>query len=144
MLVGVVVLATAAVFLWGTRKVQTAPPARTGAQIVGRVDLAAGVAPPALSTDAMLVVYAYALDGPRQPLALLRRPASVLPLDFRLDDSLAPNPAYRLSQAPQIVVGARLGPGDAALAQPGDWIAPAQTVALGTHGVRLVLQPPRR
>ncbi len=103
--------------------------------------LAAGT--PAPLSNATLVVYAYALDGPRLPLAVLRRPAPALPLDFKLDDSLAANPAFRISLATQLTVGARLGPGDAAMAQPGDWVAPSQTVVLGAHGVMLVLQPPR-
>lgn len=144
LVVGAVALGTVALFWWAARAPQATPAAastRPASQVVGRVELAAGaLAPPA---DATLVVYAYALDGPRLPLAVLRRPAAALPLDFKLDDSLAANPAFRLSQATQLTVGARLGSGDAAAAQPGDWIAPSQTVALGTHGVRLVLQPPR-
>lgn len=118
-----------------------APAARTAARVVGRVELPAGTAPPA--APAQVVVYAFALDGPRLPLAVLRRPATDLPFDYTLDDKLAPNPAFRLSQATQVVVGARLGSGDAVQAQRGDWIAAAQTVPLGAHGVRLVLQPPR-
>jgi cytochrome c-type biogenesis protein CcmH len=122
---------------------QPAAAPRAAAQVVGRVELATAATATALSPDAMVVVYAFALDGPRLPLAVWRRPATALPLDFKLDDSLAPNPAFRLSQAPQLVVGARLGPGEASAAQAGDWVAPSQTVALGSHGVRLVLQPPR-
>ena len=122
----------------------SAVPPSTGAsaQVVGRVEMAAGTTP-AAQAGQVVVVYAYALDGPRQPLAVLRRPASDLPFDFKLDDRLAPNAAFRLSMAPRLVVGARLGPGDAAAGQPGDWIAPSQTVMLGEHGVRLQLQPPR-
>lgn len=138
--IGVVALGAAALFWWAGRTPPPAPP-RAASQIVGRVDLLAGA--PAPPTGVTLVVYAYALDGPRLPLAVLRRAAPALPLDFKLDDSLAANPAFRISQATQLTVGARLGPGDAATAQPGDWVAPSQTVVLGTHGVRLVLQPPR-
>jgi cytochrome c-type biogenesis protein CcmH len=142
-LVAAGVLGAAGYLAWtGMRPPPSAPAARPTAQVVGRIELAAGAALPA--TPALrVVVYAYALDGPRLPLAVLRRPATELPLDFKLDDSLAPNPAFRLSQAPQLVVGARLGTGDAATAQPGDWFAPPQTVLLGAHGVTLVLQPPR-
>jgi cytochrome c-type biogenesis protein CcmH len=142
--VGAVALGIAALFWWATRAPQPAPaahPTRSASQVIGRVELAAGApAPPA---EATLVIYAYALDGPRLPLAVLRRPTPALPLDFKLDDSLAANPAFRISQATQLTVGARLGSGDAAVTQPGDWVAPSQTVVLGTHGVRLVLQPPR-
>lgn len=138
--VGAVALGAVALYWWAARAPQPAP-GRAASLVVGRVDLVAGA--PAPPTGATLVVYAYALDGPRLPLAVLRRPAATLPLDFKLDDSLAPNPAFRISQATQLTVGARLGSGDAATAQPGDWVAPSQTVVLGTHGVRLELQPPR-
>ena len=136
---------TAAALWWVARSAKPqAPPPRQAAQVVGRVELAAGAAASASAADATVVVYAYALDGPRVPLAVLRRPASTLPFDFKLDDSLAPNPAFRLSLAPQLVIGARLGPGDAASPQPGDWLAASQTVPANAHGVRLELQPPRR
>jgi cytochrome c-type biogenesis protein CcmH len=89
-------------------------------------------------------VYAYAADGPQaQPLAVVRRPVSELPLDFKLDDSLAAKPQQqRLSQTPKILIGARLGPGGESLAQVGDWLAASQAVAPGARGVRLVLLPP--
>lgn len=114
------------------------PKARLSAEVAGRVELAAD-AQATLPPSATVVVYAYALDGPRVPLAVLRRPAEALPFEFKLDDSLAPNPAFRLSQAPRLVVGARLGPGDAPSPQPGDWLAPSQTVPADATGVRLVL-----
>lgn len=141
--VGAVALAAAAIFWWAARPPQPGPTPRAAAQVVGRVEVAAGAATASWPTGAMVVVYAYALDGPRLPLAVLRRPAAALPMDFKLDDSLAPNPAFRLSQAAQLVVGARLGSGDASAAQPGDWLAEPQTVMTGAHGLRLVLQPPR-
>lgn len=104
------------------------------------MELAPDISPSTLPAGAQVVVYAYALDGPRVPLAVLRRPASSLPLEFALTDDLAPNPAFRISLAPRLVVGARLGMGEAASPQPGDWIAASQTVAANERGVRLVLQ----
>jgi cytochrome c-type biogenesis protein CcmH len=143
--VGALVLGVAALFWSATRSPPPAPPGepRRAAQIVGRVELPATglAAPPAQAT---LVVYAYALDGPRLPLAVLHQHtgSAAFPMDFKLDDTLAPNPAFRLSQAVQLVVGARLGAGEGVAAQPGDWLAAPQTVPLGTHGVKLVLRPP--
>jgi cytochrome c-type biogenesis protein CcmH len=139
------VAAAAAWVAWPTGPVAPASDPRAaagrpGAQVVGRVELDAATSAPRWPADAQVVIYAFALDGPRLPLAVLRRPASALPLDFKLDDSMAPNPAYRLSQAPQLIVGARLGAGDGVATQPGDWTA-AVPVTLGSHGVRLVLQP---
>ncbi|MBI5718341.1 MAG: hypothetical protein HZC37_11735 [Burkholderiales bacterium] len=142
--VGAVAVGTVAFFWATTRSTPSVAPsaARPAAQVVGRVDLESGTAAPPV--QATLVVYAYALDGPRQPLAVLKRQlaGASFPLDFKLDDALAPNPAYRLSQAVQLVVGARLGTAEGIVAQPGDWLAAPQTVPLGAHGVRLVLRPP--
>ena len=119
------------------------PPAASRTAVVGRVE----VAPEAkelVPAGTMVVVYAYAQYGPRVPLAVWRRPATALPADFKLDDSTAVNPAFRLSQAAQLVIGARLGRGEAPEAQAGDWLAPPQAVPAGAHGVRLTLTPPAR
>lgn len=120
-------------------------PAQAAARVSGHVELrtssASALAPGA---PAQVVVYAFALDGPRVALAVLRRPVTDLPFDFTLDDTLAPNPAFRLSQAAQLVVGARLGPGDAVQPQPGDWSAAPQAVPLGAQGVHLLLEPSPR
>ena len=139
--VAAVVLLGVAAVLWrpaGGPQIAVAPAAL--AQIDGSVTLAPGSGP--TPEGATVVVYAYAVDGAQAPLAVWRRPASALPLEFKLDDSLAQNPAHRLSGVQQLVIGARLGPGDDALAQVGDWLAGSQTVAPGAHGVHLVLQPP--
>jgi cytochrome c-type biogenesis protein CcmH len=87
-------------------------PAAARFAVVGRVEVAAEAKALAPS-DAVVVVYAFAQDGPRVPLAVWRRPATALPADFKLDDSAAVNPAFRLSQAAQLVIGARLGRGEA-------------------------------
>ena len=143
--IGAMVLALVAILIWAAAR--TSQPERTGraaTTIVGRVELGADAnAGPPLPRDAMVVVYVYALDGPRLPLAVFRRPAAALPLEFRLDDTMAPNPAYRLSQAAQLVLGARLGRGDGVAALAGDWEAIPQTVLPGAQAVRVVLQPKR-
>lgn len=109
-------------------------------RIEGRVSLAPGSGP--VPEGSTVVVYAYAIDGPQVPLAVLRRPATALPLDFRLDDSLAVSAEHHLVGAQQLLIGARLGAGGEALSQVGDWLAGTQKAAPGAQGVRLVLQPP--
>ena len=138
-----VLLGAAALVWWPASGPQNAAAPAASAQLDGRVTLAPGSGP--VPEGAMVVVYAYAIDSPQVPqvpLAVLRRPASALPLDFKLDDSLAQNAEHRLSLVRQLVIGARLGPGGEPLAQVGDWLAGSQTVAPGAHGVHLVLQPP--
>ena len=135
-----VLLGAAAALWWPTGGAQYAAKTQGAAQVDGRVTLAPGSGP--APDGATVVVYAYAVDGQQSPLAVLRRPASALPLEFKLDDSLAQSEEHRLSRVRQLVIGARLGPGGDALAQVGDWLAGSQTVTSGAHGVILVLQPP--
>ncbi len=117
-----------------------APPREGQAQVSGRIEVA-----PALSSQvppgAALFVYAYAVDGPRVPLALRRYAVSDLPLAFTLDDSAAVNPAFRLSMAAQVVVGARLGASApmAAAAAPGELIGSSAPVAVGARDVHIVI-----
>jgi len=139
---GAMLLGVAAAVLWPTDDPLPAATPEPAARIDGRVSLAPGSGPaPEGST---VVVYAYAVDGLQMPLAVLRRPATALPLDFRLDDSLAVSAEHHLSDVQQLVVGARLGVGGEALSQVGDWLAGSQKVAPGAQGVQLVLQPPPR
>jgi cytochrome c-type biogenesis protein CcmH len=142
---GAAVMAAAVVGLaatvWWSSRGGPAPETAGGAErIDGRISLAPGSGP--TPEGAMVVVYAYAIEGSQVPLAVLRRPATALPLDFRLDDSLAPSSEHRLSGVRQLVIGARLGAGGEALSQVGDWLAGSQKVAPGAQGVQLVLQPP--
>jgi cytochrome c-type biogenesis protein CcmH len=126
--------------LWRSPSVPPTAVPPAAERIEGRVVVAAGAG--AVPESAMVVVYAYSIDGSQAPLAIFRQPATALPLDFRLDDSLAPSAEQRLSGTRQVVIGARLGTGVDALSQVGDWLAASQKVAPGTQGVQLVLQPP--
>ncbi|MEO5770747.1 MAG: hypothetical protein ABIQ29_01620, partial [Burkholderiaceae bacterium] len=78
-----------------------------GARLSGTVTLAPALAANARPDDT-LFVFARSADGPRMPLAILRKQVKDLPLDFVLDDSMAMSPAARLSSAQRVVVGARI------------------------------------
>jgi cytochrome c-type biogenesis protein CcmH len=65
-------------------------------------------------------IFARAADGPRMPLAILRKPARDLPMTFTLDDSLAMTPASRLSGVTRVIVGARVSRSANATPQVGD------------------------
>lgn len=67
-----------------------------------------------------LFVFARAAQGPRMPLAIVRRQAGELPLTVTLDDSQAMAPNFRLSAFPEVSVGARISRSGNATAQPGD------------------------
>lgn len=84
-----------------------------------------------------LFIFARAAAGSKVPLAVLRKQASDLPLEFTLDDSLAMSQAAKLSSAAEIVIGARISKSGSAMPQPGDFQALSAPVSVGTRGVNL-------
>lgn len=70
--------------------------------------------------EATLFVFARAAKGPPMPLAIERHKASELPLTVTLDDSTAMMPSMKLSDFPEVVVGARISRSGQATPQSGD------------------------
>jgi cytochrome c-type biogenesis protein CcmH len=70
--------------------------------------------------DAVLFVIARPPGG-GMPYAVVRRPASHLPLAVQLDDTVSMNPDLPLSRAPGFEVVVRLSRSGTPAAQPGDW-----------------------
>lgn len=58
--------------------------------------------------DATVEIAAYAVDGPRLPVARKVLPAARWPIEFSLTDADAVNPAFALSKAVQVVLVARV------------------------------------
>ncbi len=83
-----------------------------------------------------LFIYAKAASGPPMPLAVKRLRVADLPITVTLDDSLAMTPEMRLSNFPQVMVGARISASGQAVPQSGDLegemgpLAPAETSSL--------------
>lgn len=90
-----------------------------------------------ISPDDTVFVFARPTEGSRMPVALLRRQARDLPLDFALDDTLAMVPQSRLSQHGRVMLGVRVSRRGDAIAAPGDLQGQLGPVALGTTGLRL-------
>ena len=114
----------------------SAAPNAQAAAITGRVSLAGALAS-GISPDDTVFVFARAVGGSRMPLAILRKSARDLPLEFALDDSLAMSPAARLSSATQVIVSARLSKTGDALPRVGDLQGESVVVAPGARGVRV-------
>jgi len=119
----------------GAAQTAAAPAAaRVGGKVVLAPELAARAAP-----DDTVFVFARAVDGPRAPLAVLRRQVKDLPFDFVLDDSLAMNAALKLSSAQQVVVSARVSKAGNAVAQAGDLQGSTAPVAVGATDLQIVI-----
>jgi cytochrome c-type biogenesis protein CcmH len=115
------------------RVAATAP---AGRDVSGRVSLA-----PALQSkvgpDDTVFVFARSTLGSRMPVALLRKKVRDLPLDFRLDDTMAMVPEMKLSALSGVVVGARISKRGDATPQSGDLQGITAPVAVGSRNVKV-------
>ncbi len=85
-------------------------------------------------------VYLIARDGQSgAPLAAARVALGAFPLSFRLDDSMAMNPANALSDHKEVVLLARISASGNPIAQPGDLESRVVSVAVGATDARLVI-----
>jgi cytochrome c-type biogenesis protein CcmH len=105
--------------------------------ISGRVEIAPALAQRFSGGDT-LFVFARAVDGPRMPLAILKRDAA-LPAAFTLDDAMAMSPQLRLSGFSEVVVMARVSKTGNATPQSGDLIGQSAPVRPGVSDLRVVI-----
>ncbi len=105
--------------------------------VSGTVTLAPGLASRASPFDTVFV-FARAAVGGRMPLAVFRATVADLPLAFKLDDSMAMT-AMKLSDAKQVIVGARISRSGNALPQSGDLSGESGAVAPGASGVSITI-----
>ncbi len=109
-----------------------------GASVSGRVTLSPALAAKASPQDT-LFISARAANGPRIPLAVLRKQVSDLPTDFTLDDALAMSPELKLSGFPEVIVTARISKSGNAISQGGDLQGVSQPVKVGAKGLSIVI-----
>ena len=86
-----------------------------------------------------LFVFARAVNGPRMPLAIVRVAAGEFPYHFKLDDSLAMSPQFKLSSQTEVVLGARISRSGNATPQSGDLMGTLGPVKVGARGLRLII-----
>ena len=114
------------------------PKPAAGARVSGtvRVDpkLAGKIGP-----DDTVFIFARAAEGPRMPLAIMRRQGRDLPVKFTLDDSMAMAPQMNLSAFPRVVIGARVSKSANAAAQPGDLQGSSGPIAVGSDRVDVTI-----
>ncbi len=107
-----------------------------GTSISGTVALSPALALKARASDTVFV-FARAVDGPPMPLAVIRKQVKDLPLEFKLDDSMAMWPAAKVSSYPRVVVTARVSKSGEGQARPGDLQGESPVVAAGVSGLRI-------
>ena len=113
-----------------------------GMSISGRVSLAPALASKVAPTDTVFI-FARAPQGPRMPLAVQRVHVSDLPFDFKLDDSMAMSPEFKISGAAEVRIEARISKNGSATPGPGDLIGVGPVVKPGTSKVTLQIDQVR-
>ena len=120
-------------------KAQIAKPVQAqGGRVSGVVRLAPELAGKVAPGDTVFI-FARAAEGPRMPLAILRKRGSDLPVRFTLDDSMAMAPQMKLSAFPHVVIGARVSKSANASPQPGDLQGVSAPISVGAKSVSVVI-----
>jgi cytochrome c-type biogenesis protein CcmH len=116
-----------------TPEIQSSP-ATAGLKVA--VSLSPGIASKAAPND-VVFIFARAVQGPRMPLAIVRKQVKDLPVTVVLDDSLSMSPEMKLSSVSEVVVVARVSKSGLAGAHAGDLEGMSQPVKRGTETVNL-------
>ena len=122
-----------------TATTQAAP----GAEVGGTVELDAALRSKVADTDTVFI-FARAAQGPRFPLAVLRKQVKDLPASFVLDDSMSMVPNAKLSGFPMVVVGARISKSGSATPTAGDFEGVTEPVRPGAKGLTIRINSQRR
>lgn len=117
--------------------------ADSGAEVAGVVTLSKALAGQ-VSPDDAVFIFARAAQGPKMPLAVLRKQVKDLPVTFSLTDALAMSPQMKLSSFTEVVVGARISRSGQATPQPGDWQGLSAPVKVGAKHIQIDIADPVR
>ena len=129
---------TAAVAPTPAQALSMPQPVAPGAATHGVVRLDGALAAKVAPGDTVFV-FARAAQGPRMPLAIIKRKAGDLPLAFSLDDSSAMSPELKLSRFPSVVIGARISRSGDAMPRSGDLVGQVGPVDTGSGNLVIVI-----
>lgn len=115
--------------------------APAAAAVSGRITLSPEAAKAVQPGDTVFV-FARAAQGPRMPLAIFRTQVGSLPTEFRLDDSMGLSADRKLSQAGDVLIGARVSRSGSATPAQGDWESSLVPAKAGVSGVQLAIDRP--
>jgi cytochrome c-type biogenesis protein CcmH len=113
--------------------VMSVAPAPTAemSKVEGRVELDPALRSKVSDTDTVFI-FAKAAQGPKFPLAVLRKQVKDLPLNFTLDDSMSMMPDAKLSNFPLVIIGARISKTGNATPGTGDLEGASEPVQPGS------------
>ncbi len=112
--------------------------ANAAESITGSVSLSPALIGKASPEDTVFI-FARASQGPKMPLAVVRKQVKDLPFKFTLDDSMAMQPQLKLSGFAQVVVVARVSKAGTPMVQSGDLQGLTGTIKPGVKGLKLVI-----
>ncbi|MBW6493717.1 MAG: c-type cytochrome biogenesis protein CcmI [Burkholderiaceae bacterium] len=92
-----------------------------------------------LPPGATLVVFARAPEGSRMPYAVQALGAARFPAKFEMSDAQSMTPDRLLSSAPKLVIEARVSLTGGVMPKPGDLFGVSATTALGSDGLKIVI-----
>lgn len=119
-------------------RTRAAPSAAGGAaaRVSGQVKLADALKDK-VKPDDTVFIFARAAQGPRMPVAIVRKQVKDLPTEFQLDDSMAMNPQMKLSSVGDVVVTARVSRSGSAMPASGD--LQGETAPLQPNGAKVAV-----
>lgn len=113
-----------------------APPVGGQERITGTVTMSDALKGKANPND-LVYILARAAEGPKMPLAVVRKQVKDLPFQFTLDDSMSMSPQMKLSKFDNVVVVARVSASGEPMPRPGDLEGISATLKPGSSGVKL-------
>jgi len=106
--------------------------------ITGKISLSPALLGKAAPGDTVYIL-ARAAEGPKIPLAVLRKQVQDLPVEFVLDDSMAMQPQLKISSFEKVIVVARISKSGSPMAQPGDMEGMTPSIKPGSKGISVVI-----
>jgi cytochrome c-type biogenesis protein CcmH len=114
------------------------PAANAGATLTGKVEIDPALRAQVSDNDTVFI-FVRAAQGPRMPIAALRKQVRDLPVSFSFDDTTVLSPARKLSSEKNVVVGARISKTGDAMPQPDDIQVVSATLPSNAKNVTLRL-----
>ncbi len=122
---------------------QAAPQPVATAKVQVKVALGGAVAGQAKPDD-VVYVFARAVEGPRMPLAIVRKTVAELPFTVVLDDTMSMMPQVTLANFDSVEIGARISKSGSATPSPGDLEGVVKPVAVNGDAVEVVINQVRQ